>query len=481
MIGEWSYFATRLNGDGTETVLARDVPLSEVKLTHTLSGHSSLEANITPEIARLIDTDGLPIFDPWSTAIYAEAGGSIRAGCILEDMVPGATSLKLTGIGFTGYAINMPYDAETARFNVDPLNMVRDIWKYIQKFNRGNLGLVLDGTTSPVRIGKLGVKAVYQVFLDGAWQDRTKVMSARVIPPVSLPITDQVTDTDTVIYVTKLAQLVAAQTPFNVQVGSETITVNGLATGGAKPALLGLTRGVNGTKAAIHAKGDTVKYAGTPTRTIAAVEPAPYTLAWYQTDDLAKEIDDLAKATPFDYFEEHAWAGDPDNDPTITHRLRLGYPRLGRRRLDLAFVIGDNVMVQPDVAYDGDSYASEVMTLGAGEGSKMVRGSYAKTTSRLRRVAVVKDQGIRTVDAANKRSQRELAFRLGLGDVAQISVRDHPNAPVGSWAMGDEVLLQGDAGWAGDLNLWVRVVGQTLTPDDMSVATLNVIRTDKVE
>jgi len=298
---------------------------------------------------------------------------------------------------------------------------------------------------------------------------------------MALPISDPVKVQDDVIYVTKLGPIAAIQPPFDVQMGAERVRVNGLSASAAKPALLGVVRGINGTTVSAHNKGTLVHYSGTPTRTIPAIPPAPYTLAYYQTDDLAKEVDDLAKSTPFDYFEEHSWAGDPDSDPTITHKLRLGYPRLGRRRHDLAFIIGDNVMVQPDVAYDGDSFASEVLTLGAGEGAKMIRGSYAKTTSRLRRVAVVKDATIRSADAALQRSQRELTYRLGLGDVAQISVRDHPNAPVGSWAMGDEVLLQGDAGWAGDLNLWVRVVGQTLTPDDMTVATLNVIRTDKVE
>ena len=379
---EWNYFATRLNGDGTETILARDIPLTGVSITHTLSGHNSLTGNVEPRIAALTDSDGLPIFDPGSTAIYAEAGGAIRAGVMLETITPGATSLSLTGIGFTGYSVNMPYDDSKFFVKADPLDLVREIWKHIQGHPNGNLGLVLDGTKSTVKIG------------------------------------------------TTLKQ-------------GQFDTVNGPLT----------------------------------------FEQGPYKLTWYQTADLSKEVADLAKSTPFDFFEEHSWASDPDESAEIKHRLRLGFPRLGRRRTDLAFIIGDNVMVRPDVEYGSgqDDFASEIMTLGAGEGAAMIRGYAARTTTRLRRVTVVKDTTLRSKSVADKRAQSELNLRLGLGDVTQLSVRDHANARVGSWAMGDEILLQGDGGWAGDINLWVRVVGQTLSPDNMSVATLTVVRTDKVD
>ncbi len=206
-------------------------------------------------------------------------------------------------------------------------------------------------------------------------------------------------------------------------------------------------------------------------------EAGPYKLTWYQTDDLGKNFDDLAKQTPFEYDEEHAWAADGSTQ--IDHRIRLFYPRKGRRRDDLRFAIGENIQVIPTLERDGDEYANEVLALGAGEGRDMIRAQAANPDGRLRRVAVVTDKSARSERAARDVAGVELAARQVLDDIREVVVSDHPHAPLGSFDTGDDILIQGDLGWT-DVMLWVRVLSITMSPERPYQARVGVARVDAV-
>ena len=57
-----------------------------------------------------------------------------------------------------------------------------------------------------------------------------------------------------------------------------------------------------------------------------------------------------------------------------------------------------------------------------------------------------------------------------------MDVMDHPNAPLGSWQLGDDVLVRADLPWLGEVEVWVRITGWSLTGE--STATLTVQRSD---
>ncbi|ASZ73344.1 minor tail protein [Brevibacterium phage LuckyBarnes] len=145
-MSEWRYIASRLNGDGTETFLDKELPLSGVSIQNVISGHGGLDATITPEVARLQAEDGLPIFTPWSTAIYAEASGSIRGGGILTSDPISGPNLSLDCIGFSGYLQGQPWMKEDKFDTADPLQVDRYIWETFQK-KPFNLGLKPTGDT----------------------------------------------------------------------------------------------------------------------------------------------------------------------------------------------------------------------------------------------------------------------------------------------------------------------------------------------
>lgn len=361
----WRYLAVRLNGDGTETFLDTEVPLGGAEIREDLSGPGGISGTITPEVARLKYRD-TPIFVPWSTAIYAEEDGVIRGGAILSNLDDSGPDLRLDCVGFTGYAHQMPYVSETIQVQVDPMDMARHIWEHIQAQKGSNLGIQVDGTKSPIKIGD-----------------------------------------------------------------------------GPDAAAFGQNMG-------------------------------PYRLAWFQDHDLGGEFDRLAADTPFEYRMQHAWNGED-----VSHRLVLGYPTIGRRRSDLRFVVGENISIVPSLEYDGDEYASEAIVLGAGEGREMVRETRVGNSGRLRRPVVIMDKNLRNTKDAGARAARELALRLGDVDVESITTWDHPNAPYGSYQVGDEILIETAPGWTEGESLWCKIISTAFTPEN-NVTVLTVMRSDKV-
>lgn len=370
----WRYIATRLTGDGTEEVVYPEVPLNDAEITEDLSGPGGISGTISPEVMALKTPDGRHIFEPWATAIYAEKDGQIRGGGIIGEPEEDGQTLILDGIGLSGYPKDIPYTQVYSGVDKDPLDIVRLIWDHVQAQPGGNIGMVVDQTTSKRRIGT--------------------------------PAKDVEFETSS---------------------------------------------------------GDLV-----------AFESGPYKLNPAQTLDLGKEIDDLAVYTPFEYLTDHAWNAE---GTAITHRLRLGVPRLGRRLHELTFIVGENIFMLPAIQYSSEDYASEVLVLGAGEGLDAIRGTASRQTTRLRRVAVVQDKSIRSKAAANKRAEVEVNARMGLADLGEsIVVENHPHAPLGTFRPGDEILIQtSNRGWAQGQAIWSRIISVSIDPE-ADTAQISVVR-----
>lgn len=196
----------------------------------------------------------------------------------------------------------------------------------------------------------------------------------------------------------------------------------------------------------------------------------PWTLSWWDAKDCGSTIDDLAKAAPFDYVERVAWV---DDRPQLYIDCS---PRAGRKRDDLVFIVGDNVMSPLAPERDGSDFANVVYGLGAGEGKAMLRRATARRDGRLRRVAVVAAKDETNAGVLDGMIRRELAERSLAPEVSQVLVIDHPNAPIGSWSLGDDVLIEGFVPWVGEAALWHRVVGWSLVSE--SAAVLQLVRSD---
>lgn len=187
-------------------------------------------------------------------------------------------------------------------------------------------------------------------------------------------------------------------------------------------------------------------------------ETGPYRLNWWSTDDLSKEVADLAEQTPFQYRELTTWV---DDEPR--HRLELGHPRVGGNKDDLRFEVGLNVIATPTV--DQTEYASEVIVYGAGEGRKKVSsGPISVGGGRSRKVHIHTDTSIRTKDAAISMARKIAKQMRGGQTIESLEVVDHDMARFGSFWEGDHIRVVGDAGWA-DLDLWVLIEDMSFNTD----------------
>lgn len=205
-------------------------------------------------------------------------------------------------------------------------------------------------------------------------------------------------------------------------------------------------------------------------------DAGPYELNWWSSHDLGASQDELATLGPFDYHEKSRWLIP---DETIEDRIEIGSPRIGRRRHDLNFTVGTNIITPPAIERDGEKYATGLLVLGAGEGREMVRALVdSGVTGRLSRIAVLSDKELRSVETASQRGREELARRLILNDFASVTVTNHDDAPIGSWNVGDEVPVHVVTDWI-DTTIWVRILSSTTSPGNLESASLTVERSER--
>jgi len=368
----WRYILQALpSGD----IIESELPLQNASITDTLSGPRALSGSLPIELSQLKKPNGETHLDEWSAAIWAEADGEIRGGGIITRTAKSGPQLSVECTGFTGYLQGLPYTGNGKVWTrVDPMDVVRHIWQHAQSYPDGNLGVIVDNTTSPVRLGE---EEYVPIWTEAAGSDTT-------------------------------------------------------------------------------------------------FDEGPIRLNWYDVHDLGGFIDDLAERGHFDYAEHTAW-----ENGQIVHRLRMGYPRIGRRRDDLRFVIGENVGEIPEESLVEEGYAGYVRVLGAGEGREKVDSKVlGSPTGRLRRVAVIVDDTIKRESAAVARARKERKRRLGVREITTLVVRDHPNAPIGSWRVGDDIRVVGRAGWS-DLDMWVRIVESSISPESGEIAQLSVVAAEE--
>ncbi|MBB4931837.1 hypothetical protein F4561_002657 [Lipingzhangella halophila] len=397
----------------TRQWLHRELPLSDVRLSPALSGPYSLKARIEPEYGDLIGDDGELVLSEWGTLVFAEASGQIRGGGIVTDTKIVGQELDLTIDGFTAYPADMPITSTLT-------------W-----------GGKTEGTTGAgvdpfdvVRAmwdhlqaqpdGDLGVTYTQNStpYRLGAWHNARRLDEDGELDDDPKAVQDPPIPIDKVWDSKK----------------------------GKKPTA---------------AQGKDVYWR--------------YRLPWWDAIDVSQKINELAKQVPFDWREHYAWADSSKED--VVMELHLGYPRLGKRQSNLTFVEGENVTGLVPINRDGSDYYNTVYGFGSGEGSKQLRQSVSHRDGRLRRVKVEGRPEVSNKAALRAIAQDELLRTLHLADITQFVVVDHPNASIGSFDVGDDVLVENRRGWQ-PTRLWVRITGFDYQPETGEI-TVKCSRSDR--
>ncbi|MFE3139617.1 hypothetical protein [Streptomyces scopuliridis] len=201
----------------------------------------------------------------------------------------------------------------------------------------------------------------------------------------------------------------------------------------------------------------------------------PWTLQWWDTPDCGAVITDVMNLAKADYRERHVWDGS--SREKILHYLDLGTRRLGRARTELRFALGENIIELATPGGQGDFFANQVYVLGKGTGSKAARARVAVSDKRLRRARVITRKSTSNIKTLTSYGKTERAKHSAQLTIPSIAVRHHPNAPLGSWLVGDRILVQVDVPWVGELAIWHRVTAEEVDPE-AGVAVLNLTRAD---
>lgn len=509
----WRFVAQRaLTGE----LLDLELPFAMKTLRWDLSGPGSLTGSIAPDTGTLRAADGRLLLEEWGTYLYAEADGVIRWGGIVVSSKFEGKEWTVEAAGFTTYPHGLPYLSTYAVAQRDPADIYRDLWAHVQSHPDGNLGVTVTGKT-PILVGTessarylaasnkaAAAKKVYDtenatlaatrkaetatrsVYTQKtkAKTDRSKLLTAskKVLTAAKSALTAAKRELTAAQKTKNAATIAAAQSKVSAaqaKVNDAQADVNAAqrALNDAIAAQTAQKKVVDAANAKTDAQARVVKSAKAAYDTANAAKKAAkeqvkedggaYELNWFDTPDVGQELDKLAQETPFDYVETHAWAGN-----TIRHTVQIGYPRIGRRRTDLAFVQGDNVTSVVTPTIDGDSFANEVIGLGAGEGAASLRRSTAVRDGRLRRTAVLKAKDVSARGRLDALIRDELTARQGELQIDAIEVADHPNAVIGSWSVGDDVLVQATLPWLGDVELWCRITSWELLSDTRAKLTL---------
>src|SRR5690606_25267361 len=124
-------------------------------------------------------------------------------------------------------------------------------------------------------------------------------------------------------------------------------------------------------------------------------------------------------------------------------------------------------------------FASQIIFFGKGEGRDTIRG-YAGLmhATRIRRAVIIQDRTVDRPERANAIAKADLERRQGLLDVTDIEIdARHANARIGTFQVGDDILIDVEIPWAGRVQQWERILSITYTPDSESVR-LQVRRAD---
>jgi len=410
----------------THRYLTWELPLIDVSITWNLSGPTMLTASLHPESKTLRELG----MTAWGTWIHVEQGGRLLASLIWQPTKIEGEDYSVTGLGFSAYAQGMPFFSEDSFIQKDACDVMRRIWNHLQSFPDARLGVKLNNTMSGL---KLGIPSIQSVDADGhlEYEEAVEITAPTIeVTQEELKVISQVRDP------------------------------------------------VTGIVIATYNDGGVFSFAP-------VMDPEqPYVLSWYSDTDCGQEFDNLCRTARVEYRETVRWAteGDIAIIPKTERMIELSYPRVGRKRFDLRCAQDENMLVAIPLeeSTGATGYASQVMTRGVGEGRAAIRGfAGVADPKRVRRVAIVTDGTITSNAGATVYSQDELLRRRAAITVGQAVIMDwHPNAPLGSYMVGDEFLITGFVPWGGFIEFWHRIIAYTWEPAK-NIVTLTTRRAEQ--
>jgi hypothetical protein len=482
-------------------------------ITWSLNSPDAFTCNLAVPRADMMDASGNAVVLEWRDAIYLEESDEIKFGGIITQSQIQGPSWSITAMGFSGYPNSMPYEGpDYVRTKIDALDVVRYLWNWLQQQPGGNLNMDLGtakcgfllgaqvdpGVTSELaRDAKVGDTSIWignaQAFnrnetitIAGQPYTTTNVVhnppghatgQMFITPALQEPHKQHEAVTQTSPVFATLARA-APSGANNVWFGTSAPFANGelITIAGDQYTINNIVTDSNGTPTGnVTLTTNTRKAyaAGVPVLQVRTV--TPFELHWWNSTDIGSEIGSIRDEAIFDWREVHTW-GDASRN-TVHHQMVFGVPRIGRRLTGLRFAEGENIVEPVTMARDGTKYANNVVGLGAGTGSAQLRVTAADaSTGRLRRTFVYTDQTAYTNARISAKAAKVLTAMKNIDSVTSVVVKNHPNAPFGSFGPGDDIPVMIASGWR-NTTIWSRITAMTQDPTT-DLMTLSLARSD---
>lgn len=134
--------------------LATALSVVDLEYGDELNGPGSLTGRLSP---RLLASDPL-VVDPGTTAIYVESAGQLQWGGIVWDVRAQGNDYQIEAASWSSYLQKrFDFDGEHGSRGpytyADRCTVIRNIWTYAQSIADGDLGVIVDSTTSTSTIG----------------------------------------------------------------------------------------------------------------------------------------------------------------------------------------------------------------------------------------------------------------------------------------------------------------------------------------
>ena len=173
-------------------------------------------------------------------------------------------------------------------------------------------------------------------------------------------------------------------------------------------------------------------------------------------EDCGDHIDKLARDIPFDYKEMSSWN---DNRTAINKQIVLGYPFVGTTQDWLCFILNENVMeAVPHIETQID-WVSDVTVDGWFPGTEYSASLTNADPLRFRRSISQDDARINSNERAAAWAKRKLTRRQTPAYWDSIIVdMGHPNAPFGTYDVGDRIDIRGYMPWVGNVSQQHRIL-----------------------
>lgn len=172
--------------------------------------------------------------------------------------------------------------------------------------------------------------------------------------------------------------------------------------------------------------------------------------------DCADQINGLARDIPFDYIEKSWWN---ETRTVINKQILLGYPAIETIQENLSFVQGENIM-KMELADDKDIEPVTDVGIRGWFPGKVYDARLGNTDdNRFREFLLEEDAKINSTERAAAWAKKRLQKRTIPKYWKKIQIlANHPNAPFGSWQLGDRIYVQGQNQWYGEIKEWHRIV-----------------------